>query len=115
VIGRYKEVEIMSRITARETVGKLSKMFTRLGYPKTITLDNAKQLIGTELEAYSREHGIYLNHLTPYWPQENGLVERQNRSLLKRLKISAGLGREWKKDSEEYLMMYYTTPHSTTG
>ena len=25
------------------------------------------------------------------------------------------LGRDWKTDLHEYLMMYYTTPHSTTG
>lgn len=113
--SRYKEIEIMGRITAKETVERLDKIFTRLGYPRTITLDNAKQLVGTELEEFSRKHGIHLNHSTPYWPQENGLVERQNRSLLKRLKISSALGRDWKKDLNEYLMMYYTTPHSTTG
>lgn len=113
--SRYKEVEIMTRITAFETVERLSKIFTRLGYPRTITLDNAKQFVGKEFEDYCKIHGIVLNHSAPYWPQENGLVERQNRSLLKRLQISHGLGRDWKKDLKDYLTMYYTTPHSTTG
>ena len=31
--------------------------------------------------------------ITPYWPQANGEVERQNRSLLKRLQISAPTGK----------------------
>ncbi|XP_058456391.1 uncharacterized protein K02A2.6-like [Malaya genurostris] len=113
--SRYKEVEIMSKITARDTICKLDRIFTRLGYPRTITLDNAKQFVSTELDLYSKLHGITLNHSTPYWPQENGLVERQNRSLVKRLQISAALGRDWKKDLHDYLIMYYTTPHSTTG
>ncbi|XP_062559853.1 uncharacterized protein K02A2.6-like [Armigeres subalbatus] len=113
--SRYKEVEIMHKITAKETVTRLNSIFTRLGYPRTITLDNAKQFVGIELEEYSRKHGIHLNHSTPYWPQENGLVERQNRSLLKRLQISNALGRNWVQDLQEYLVMYYTTPHSTTG
>lgn len=113
--SRYKEVEIMNRITASETVERLGKIFTRLGYPRTITLDNAKQFIGKEFENYCKIHGITLNHTAPYWPQENGLVERQNRSLLKRLQISHGLGRDWKRDLKDYLIMYYTTPHSTTG
>ncbi|KXJ74916.1 hypothetical protein RP20_CCG012722 [Aedes albopictus] len=113
--SRYKEVEIMIRITASETVERLSKIFTRLGYPRTITLDNAKQFVGREFEEYCKIHGITLNHTAPYWPQENGLVERQNRSLLKRLQISHGLGRDWKRDLKDYLIMYYTTPHSTTG
>ncbi|KXJ71345.1 hypothetical protein RP20_CCG020782 [Aedes albopictus] len=105
----------MSRITAKETVERLDRIFSRLGYPQTITLDNAKQFVGTELEEYSAMKGITLRHSTPYWPQENGLVERQNRSLLKRLQISHALGRDWRRDLREYLMMYYTTPHSITG
>lgn len=113
--SRYKEVEVMNKITAKETVNRLNTIFTRLGYPRTITLDNAKQFVGLELEEYNRKHGIHLNHSTPYWPQENGLVERQNRSLLKRLQISNALGRDWHQDLQDYLVMYYTTPHSTTG
>lgn len=105
----------MHKITAKETVNRLNNIFTRLGYPRTITLDNAKQFVGTELEEYTQKYGIHLNHSTPYWPQENGLVERQNRSLLKRLQISNAFGRDWRQDLQEYLVMYYTTPHSTTG
>lgn len=92
--SRYKEVEIMTKITAKETVSRLDRIFTRLGYPRTITLDNAKQFVSNELDTYSKTHGIFLNHSTPYWPQENGLVERQNRSLVKRLQISNALGRD---------------------
>lgn len=104
--SRYKEVEVMHKITAKDTVARLTGIFTRLGYPMTITLDNAKQFVGTELEEYSRRHGIHLNHSTPYWPQENELVERQNRSLLKRLQISNALGRDWRQDLQDYLVMY---------
>lgn len=64
--SRYKEVELMNKITAKETVSRLEKIFTRLGYPRTITLDNAKQFVGMEFEDYSKRHGIHLNHSTPY-------------------------------------------------
>ncbi|XP_055524178.1 uncharacterized protein K02A2.6-like [Wyeomyia smithii] len=113
--SRYKKVEIMHKITAKETVSRLDRIFTRLGFQRTITLNNAKQFVGVELDSYCRTHGIHLNHSTPYWPQENCLVERQNRSLLKRLQISNSLGRDWQQDLRDYLIMYYTTPHSTTG
>lgn len=113
--SRYKEIEIMSRITAKATIDRLSRIFTRLGYPMTITLDNARQFVSAELEQFCSEHGVHLNNTTPYWPQENGLVERQNRSVLKRLQISQSLQRDWKADLNDYLMMYYTTPHSVTG
>ncbi|XP_058456329.1 uncharacterized protein K02A2.6-like [Malaya genurostris] len=113
--SRYKEIEIMPRITARDTIHRLGRIFTRLGYPVTITLDNARQFISAEFEEYCSSHGIHLNNTTPYWPQENGLVERQNRSILKRLQISQALKRDWKTDLNDYLVMYYTTPHSVTG
>lgn len=52
---------------------------------------------------------------TPYWPQQNGEVERQNRSILKRLIISGCLNRNWHADLQNCLMMYRATPHSKTG
>lgn len=105
----------MTRITAKDTIDRLHKIFTRLGFPVTLTLDNARQFISGEFDEYCSAHGIHLNNTTPYWPQENGLVERQNRSVLKRLQISHALKRNWKADLNDYLMMYYTTPHSVTG
>lgn len=59
--------------------------------------------------------GIHLNHTSPYWPQANGEVERQNRSLLKRLKIANALYGSWKAEMDRYLEMYNNTPHSVTG
>ena len=52
---------------------------------------------------------------TPYWPQANGEVERQNRSLLKRIRTSVAEGRDWKDDLMNYLYMYISTQHSVTG
>lgn len=113
--SRYLEVEIMTKITATETIERLRKIFCRLGLPKSITLDNAKQFVSAEFKAYCQENGITLNYSIPYWPQQNGEFERQNRSLLKGIQISHSLKRNWKKDLIDYLMMYYSTPHSITG
>ncbi|XP_038121457.1 uncharacterized protein K02A2.6-like [Culex quinquefasciatus] len=113
--SRYKEVEILRKITAAETVNKLEGIFVRLGYPNSITLDNGRQFVSSEFDNYCKQRGITLNRTTPYWPQENGLTERQNRSMMKRLKISQGLKQDWKEELRKYLLMYYSTPHSTTG
>lgn len=113
--SRYKEIEILRKITASETADRLERIFVRLGYPRTITLDNGRQFVSTFFDQYCKQRGIVLNKTTPYWPQENGLVERQNRSLVKRLKISQALNSDWKADLGAYLSMYYATPHSTTG
>ena len=53
--------------------------------------------------------------MTPLYPAANGGVERQNRSLLKRIKIAQAEKKDWKKELRIYLRAYYSTPHSVTG
>lgn len=112
--SRFFEIDIMMKITAAETIKRLRVIFARFGRPNTITADNGGQLISDELKAYCHENGIYLNHSTPYWPQENGEVERQNRSILKRLIIAQNTHKNWQKELQDFLLMYRSTPHSTT-
>lgn len=114
--SRYKIVKIMTRIQAKDVVTVLRTIFEDQieGYPHSITLDNGRQLVATDLVNYCKSKGIVLNHTTLYWPQANGQVERQNRSLLKRLRISHLTNRDWREDLRSYLMMYNTTPHSVT-
>lgn len=113
--SRFKEVCIMRKITTEDTIKNIEPIFVRQGYPRTITLDNGRQFISSEFDHYCHVRNIKLNHTAPYWPQANGEVERQNSSLLKRLKISHALNRNWRTDLLDYLMMYNTTPHSSTG
>lgn len=113
--SRHVDLEILTTITAKETIKRLDKIFRLWGIPRTITLDNAKQFVSTEFEDYCRTKGIFLNHTSPYWPQANGEVERQNRSLLKRLKIANALYGTWRTEMDRYLEMYNNTPHTTTG
>ncbi|CAK1587295.1 unnamed protein product [Parnassius mnemosyne] len=113
--SRYKEIKIMRNITAIETVKKLKEIFSRLGYPATLTCDNGNQFTSETFKAFCKECGIVMYNTIPYWPQMNGEVERQNRDVLKRLKISQLEKMEWKDDLLEYLIMYNSTPHTTTG
>lgn len=113
--SRYQEIFVMTRITAKETVFNMRDWISRLGVPLTITADNGPTFISKEFGDFCKEYGITLNHTIPYWPAMNGEVERQNSSVLKRLKISQNLKRDWRKDLHDYLLMYHTTAHSTTG
>ncbi|XP_055522753.1 uncharacterized protein K02A2.6-like [Wyeomyia smithii] len=113
--SRYMKLEIMSKITAEETIKRLGRIFRIWGPPRTITLDNAKQFVSCEFDSYCKLKGINLNHTSPYWPQANGEVERQNRSLLKRMKIANALNNDWKAELNHYLELYNNTPHTVTG
>ncbi|XP_055527261.1 uncharacterized protein K02A2.6-like [Wyeomyia smithii] len=113
--SRYIEIEIMTRITAQDTIKRLKRIFRTWGPPRTITLDNAKQFISTEFKEYCSTYRIHLNHTSPYWPQANGEVERQNRSLLKRMKIAHAIHDDWKAELDNFLDLYNNTPHTITG
>ena len=52
---------------------------------------------------------------TPKWPQANGEVERQNASLMKRIRIAQAEGVDWKKELRRYVMKYRSIDHTTTG
>lgn len=113
--SRYKEIKIMKSISSKDTIEVLKEIFSRLGIPTSITCDNGRQFVSEEFKSFCQEQGIKLFNTIPYWPQQNGEVERQNRSILKRLKISQIQKSDWKDDLLKYLTMYNSTPHNTTG
>ena len=113
--SRYKLVSIMNNLTSMEVLRHLRSIFTLFGYPVTITADNGRQFISQEFFSYCKEKGIIVNNTIPYWPQMNGLVERQNRTLMARIRKSVAEDRDWKLDLEDYLIMYRSTPQETTG
>jgi len=61
------------------------------------------------MKVFCKENGIVLHTTIPYWPQMNGEVKRQNRDILKRLKISQIEKKNW-KELLHFLMMYNGTP-----
>lgn len=90
--SRFVEVEIMKKIDSGETIKRLRTMFARFGFPESITADNGRQFVSDEFKKYCQENNTKLISTTPYWPQMNGEVERQNRSILKQLIICQNEG-----------------------
>ena len=113
--SRYVVAVVMKEITSKSTIRELCKIFSLFGNPITITADNGRQFVSNEFSGYCKTEGIILNTTIPYWPQQNGEVERQNRSLLKRIRISHAEGSDWEEEMDRYLMMYRSILHSTTG
>ena len=109
----YYEVEIMCLTTSEKVIECLEKIFTTHGLPQSLRSDNGPQFRSEVFELYLEDNGIEHRKTTPLWPQANGEVERQNKSLLKRMKIAQAEGKEWKKEIRKYLVAYRSTPHTT--
>ncbi|XP_055585173.1 uncharacterized protein K02A2.6-like [Uranotaenia lowii] len=115
--SRYVEVSEMKNTTVSETIIVLTKIFSTFGLPSTIRADNGPQFNAgcEEFKLFCQENGIQLINTIPYWPQQNGEVERQNRSILKRLRIANDLVQKWRRVLHQYLLSYHSTTHPTTG
>ena len=113
--SRYYEVEIMRSTTSEKVIECLEKIFTTHGLPQSLRSDNGPLFRSEVFERYLEDNGLEHRKTTPLWPQANGEVERQNKSLLKRMKIAQAEGKDWKKEVRKYLVAYMSTPHTTTG
>ncbi|XP_062535602.1 uncharacterized protein K02A2.6-like [Armigeres subalbatus] len=115
--SRYMEVIELETTTTKDVTRELMIMFSRYGIPSFLKADNAPQISSNceEFREFCSTNGIKLLNTIPYWPQSNGEVERQNRSILKRLRISQELGKDWRNELRLYLLTYHSTKHSTTG
>ena len=98
--------------TSEKIVSLLSKIFVTHGLPLSVRTDSGSQFVSDYFK--TEENGIEHRWITPLWPQANGEIERQNRSILKRLRIAQVEGRNWRSEMDDFLM-YRGTPHSTTG
>ena len=112
---RYYEVEILTSIVASQIILRLERILAVHGLPVSITSDNGPQFRSEEFEKYLVDNSILHRKVTPLWAQANGEVERQNRSLLKSMRIAQAEGKDWRIELVHYLATYRTTPHSVTG
>lgn len=113
--SRYIEVAILKSITSKSTCDFLDEIFARHGFPYSITSDQGPQFTSQEFAEYCTENGICHYTTFAYWPQANGEVERQNRSLQKIIQIAQLQKSNWRKELLNYLLMYRSTAHSVTG
>ena len=113
--SRFFEVVIMQSTTTEKIIGALIPIFARYGYPFSVKSDNGSQFQSEEFKSFLLEHGVEHHTSPPLWPQANGEVERQNRTLLKALKVAHVEGKGWKGEFMKFLLAYRTTPQVSTG
>ena len=113
--SRYFEVDILTSVTSASIIGSLERIFCTHGLPLSLKTDNGSQFTSEEFGTFLKTNSIQHRTSTPLWPQANGEVERQNRSLLKALKIAQAEKKNLRVEIRKFLTAYRTTPHSSTG
>jgi len=105
----------MRTVTSRKLTECLDDIFTTHGLPVSLKTDNAQCFVSQEFTEFLQSRAIFHKTSIPLWPQSNGEVERQNRTLLKFLRITHAKGRDMKSELNRLLFAYRVTPHCTTG
>ncbi|XP_058456736.1 uncharacterized protein K02A2.6-like [Malaya genurostris] len=113
--SRFLKVIEMKNTTAVKTIEALEEVFVEQSYPESIRCDNGPPFSSEEFSTYCARKNIRLVRTIPYWPQMNGLVERQNQGILRALRISRAMNADWRAAVKTYVHMYNTTPHTITG
>jgi transposase InsO family protein len=88
----------------------------RFGCPEMLQSDQGSQFESKLFEQLMLLMECKKTHSTPYHPQTNGLVERQNRTILKILKVITNREQKnWPEFIPSALMAYNTSVHTSTG
>ena len=103
--------------SAEETCDHLiTHWISRYGCPMTFQSDNGKAFVGDLTKELMKRSHIAQAHSTTYHPQTNGLVERQNRTLVNMLRVYCSrYMTDWDKYLPQVVGAYNSTQHSTTG
>ena len=112
--SRWQEVRILRSTSATVVIDHLDDICTQHGLPLSVVTDNGPQFVSKQFKDYCEENNIHHHFVTPYWPQANGEVERQNRSLLKAIRTACAEGKNWHVELRKFLLAYRTTPHAVT-
>lgn len=113
--SRYYEYEVLRSTTAEKVIDCLENIFSRHGLPISIRSDCGPQFQSSQFQNYCLENGIQHVKTTPKWAQANGEVERQNASIMKRIRIAQAEGLDWQRELRKYVTTYRSIEHSTTG
>ena len=85
---KYAEAVPCITASAEETCDHLiNTWIARHGCPRTFQSDNGTAFVGELTKELMRQSQMAQAHTTTYHPQTNGLVERQNRTLVSMLRV----------------------------
>ena len=113
--SKWPEIAFLTKTDAGTVIKCLESMFRTHGLPETLRSDNGPSFASREFEGFLEYLAIDHKKGIPYCPQSNGEVERLNNTLLKAIRIAQLQGKDWKREVQDFLFQYRSTPHTVTS
>jgi len=116
--SKYVWARALRRMTAEYVLQAFESVCNETNtYPHILITDNGKEFTNQNMKQYCKDHQIQQRVATSYKPTTNGLAERMNREIKK--KIKAGFVRnnnlEWVSHLQTYCDNINNQRQSTTG
>lgn len=80
---RWMEAVALREANENSVLNFYDELATRFGVPESIISDNALAFFGVKTTDWALGNDVYLNTLSNYYPQGNGLAESTNKNLLR--------------------------------
>jgi len=113
--SKYPEIIKMKSTTSAATIAGLRELFSRHGLCEVLVSDNGPQFVSQEFETFCMNNDILHKTSAVYKPATNGQAERVVRVLKTAVKQAELTHRDVDAVIANYLLVYRSTPHSTTG
>jgi hypothetical protein len=115
---RWVELAKLKSLTAQEAVDVINTYFNRHGRPDIVRSDNSTQFVNEQVRFVNKLWDIEHVTITPHSHEENGLVERANKEILRHLRgfvFDARIQHKWSKSLPFVERILNSTPSTVTG
>jgi len=107
--SNYPLIHTTDNITSGKIINWLDEIFAMFGNPNQLVSDNGPQFVSHEFVNFLANRGIAHLRTAIYTPQQNGLVERFNRTLKNAIQTFSGDSGSWKEKLNAFLASYRST------
>ncbi|XP_053691364.1 uncharacterized protein K02A2.6-like [Sabethes cyaneus] len=110
--SRYAIARPVKSTAIEHTTNVLNDVFRREGFPKAIKSDNGPPFNGEQYKQYCSDRGIQTIFSTPFFPQQNGLVESFMKVVNKAMSTAASSGTGYSEELQDAVNAYNAGVHS---
>ncbi|XP_062557035.1 uncharacterized protein K02A2.6-like [Armigeres subalbatus] len=112
--SRYAIARPVKSTKFEHTKAVLDSIFEREGFPRAIKSDNGPPFNGEDYAKYCAERGIKTIFSTPFYPQQNGLVEGFMKVINKAMSAALSTEANYQKELQAAVQAYNAADHSIT-
>ncbi|XP_055591506.1 uncharacterized protein K02A2.6-like [Uranotaenia lowii] len=112
--SRYLIARPVKSTSFDHTQKVLNEIFEREGFPESIKTDNGPPFNGQDYKDFCTERGINVIYSTPYYPQQNGLVEGYMKLINKAMAAALSNGTNYIDELQASVQAHNSAEHSVT-